>query len=74
MCKVGASKVTVSGGDIYRVKKVMIVTEKNGQPGNAILLDNGAIWAVTKFPDQPYYLLQVFTDKKELIRFMISVR
>jgi len=74
MCKVGASKVTMEGGDTYKVLKVMITEDKKGQTANVILFDNSAMWAVTKIPKQPYYLVQVFGNDKEIARFMVSVR
>lgn len=74
ICKVGASKVTMAGGDTYKVVKVMITTGKKGETANVILFDNSAMWAVTKIPKQPYYLVQVFGNDKEIARFMVSVR
>ena len=84
LCKVWASKVRLSGGDIYKVKKVKVMKSKKHKKGsNLILFHGGAVWAVSKLPrgtgtrgPGPYYLVQVIDQKrgKEMIRFMVTIR
>jgi len=74
LCKVGASKVTMRGGDTYRVTKVLITETKKGEAANIIFFNNTAVWAVTKVPGEPYYLAQAFVKEKEVMRFLVSVR
>ena len=84
LCKVGASKITMSTGDVYRVLSSMVTTGKNGEVSNVIVLDDNpkitgkSMWAISDVSKKSkFYLVQVFKlsrNPKEIVRFVVSVK
>ncbi|HMP02152.1 MAG TPA: hypothetical protein PKD86_15530 [Gemmatales bacterium] len=79
-CRVSETRVRMLAGErkTLVIEKIMIVKDEDGDPGNIVRFDNGAIWGITKKPKSKYVLVQVFRDENgkftETIRFLVTVK
>lgn len=74
ICRAFATKVQMSDGKELRVKQVLIVKDDSGHPANMIFFENGVVWAVSKKPGTPYFLVQVLDEElDETMRVVVTV-
>lgn len=75
LCRAYATKVQMADGKEYRVSKVFIIRDDDGQPANVIRFENGISWVVTKKPGSPYFLMQMLdSEMDEMMRVVFTIQ